>query len=312
MDRKILRVWLQMAGHDLHPVSRNLAATARALGEAYLTQGVLFCNGLSGEESLQNTGLDEILAVEVPGCGGFYPELQAKLLTELEPAEIILFPATPEGRTLSAMLGARLHTGVTADCTDLRFDAEGRLLQTRPAFSGNRLATIVTGTDPQIASLRFAMPVLEPTVKTKIIRLPLAEQPPYPARWLDSVNQEKESKDLVIAVGGGIRQRQDLDVFFSLADHLGAELCCSRALVERGWMPRSRQIGLSGKTVRAGTLVTFGISGSVQFRAGLAEVGKLIAVDSNPNAPIMGLADLPIQGDLYEISRELEALLQAQ
>lgn len=307
MNRKIFRVWLQLSDRGLHPISQNVISTARALGGGFRTQGVLFTEKLTDEGELQQSGLDEILVVEGPAFGGFCPEAQAQVLKALEPSEILLFPATPEGRTLSSMTAALLHTGVTADCTSLSFREDGRLLQVRPAFSGSRMATIVTERNPQIASLRFSMPASEPKGDTMIQRISRPDMAPYEMAWVDRVCQNREKKDLILAVGGGIRRQEDLELFSNLAEKLGGELCCSRALVDRGWMPRACQIGLSGRSIDAKTLLTFGISGSVQFQAGLGQVERLIAVDLNPQAPILGLADLPIQGDLYAIG---EALLR--
>ena len=310
MSEKIMRVWLQLAGNRLHPVSRQMITTVRALGQQYLTQGVVLSQLPVPEQNLLHSGLDEILTIEGPGFGGFCPEAQTKVLCGLETPEILLFPATPEGRTLSAMAAARLKTGVTADCTALSFREDGRLLQTRPAFSGNRMATIVTETKPQIASLRFGMSAPEPVGLTRIQHISSPELPDYEMRWLDRSCQQEEKQKLILAVGGAVRQKQDLEGFFLLAQALGGELCCSRALVDRGWMPRSRQIGLSGRTVKTQVLAAFGISGSVQFQAGLSQVDRLIAVDLNPDTALMFRADLPIVGDLYEIAGAMKKLLE--
>lgn len=312
MDRRLLRVYVQLDGERIHPVSRAVITTARALGKNYVTQGVAFGDGVWDLQGLEETGLDECILAEGPGFGQFLPEAQVEFLSNMEESEIFLFPATPEGRTLSSMTAALLHTGVTADCTALDFQEDGRLLQTRPAFSGDRMATIVTRTRPQMASLRFGMAVEEPEKKTPVIRVQVPTAPAYRAIWEDLACQEDRKQKLVLAVGGGLRQKEDLEIFKKLAGSLNCELCCSRVLVDRGWMEKKQQIGLSGRSLRAGTLVTFGISGSQQFLAGLQQVDCLIAVDENPSAPILGRADIPLLGDLYAIAQSMTGVLMGE
>ena len=328
---KNLTVYLQADANGLHPISKKIVTTARALGvqAGYETRGILFSTKLTPkvESQLTSSGLNRVTVLEHPGYDAFIPEQQISALVEnWDPeTEIFLVPATPEGRTLSSMLAARLKTGVTADCTELSFTEDGLLLQTRPAFSGNMMASIVTKhTRPQIASLRFSTEVEETVEKTEIIRrngpefVPYSEIQPefstnpetkfiYRTQWLDRTGDSSgaEKFHVVVAVGGGLRDKADLELFRTLAEKLGADLCCSRALVDRGWMPRKAQIGLSGHSVSPDLLIAFGISGSVQFRAGLEQVGKLCAVNSDPDAPLMKLADLPLAGDLYEVAKSI-------
>ena len=305
MTEKILRVFLQIQGKNLHPVSRNILTTGRKLGAegGCETEGVLFTEVLSreAEEMLKDSGLQKILVFTGSGLGNFIPEQQAEVLKELSEPEIFLFPATPEGRTLSAMLGAVYHTGVTADCTALTLTEEG-LLQTRPAFLGNRRADILTKTRPQIASLRFSSPVPARKEKTEVIRKQVKIPELYPVSWLDQAEFSEKEKKTVLVLGGGIEKKEDLGLFKALAEKLNAELFCSRVLVDRGWMPRSRQVGLSGCSLSAELLIALGVSGSLQFQAGLQKIQHLCAVDVNPHTPLMALADTPIQGDLYEIA----------
>ena len=305
----ILRVYLQLQGDRLHPVSEKILSTARKLGQGFLTEGTVFVPALSGsgEEVLRSSGLNRVRVFEGDCFAGFLPEIQAEILENLEASEVLLFPATPEGRALSSMTAARLHTGVTADCTALSFTEEGLLLQTRPAFGGNRMAEIVTKTArPQIASLRFSMPVEGIPAETEIVRKTVQGQEMYPVSWLDRAEQDEKHGPVILAAGGGLREKEDLKRVSLLADSLGAELFCSRALVDRGWMPRSRQIGLSGQSVSAELLITLGISGSVQFLAGLDQITHLCAVDADPHTPLMERADTPIQCDLYALLDALE------
>lgn len=309
-----LVVLLQAFPRSLHPISRKILTTARALGEQRSgpVRGVLFCPELGPEleEELKAAGLDEVLVLEGEKYRPFVPEDQACALAELvrDRADVVLVPATPEGRAVSSMLAAMLHTGVTADCTRLSFTEDGLLLQTRPAFSGSMMASILTRTArPQIASLRFASPVEGPAGETVITRMEDPDgTPAYEARWLDMVDGAGRGTDeFILAVGGGLRAKEDLDRFRELAEALGAGLCCSRALVDRGWLSRDHQIGLSGRSVSPKLLITFGISGSVQFRAGLERVEKLCVVDTDPESPLMKRADLPLVGDLYAVAQAM-------
>ena len=312
MDRKCLRVYLEFSERGLHPISQAIAATALSLGSAggYDTQGILFTETLSEckKTELEATGLSEILVYTGENFRGFLPEIQSDILEQLEKPEIFLFPSTPEGRILSSMMGARLHTGVTADCTALSFTQDGRLLQTRPAFSGTRQAQILTERGPQLASLRFGSPVLQIRSASVVKEIPAEKRECYSVSWLVHSTQSREKYKIVLALGGGIQKKEDLFLFEALAEKLGAELKCSRCLVDRGWLGREKQIGLSGDRISAKLLIAFGISGSLQFQAGLGEIGRLCVVDVNPSTALMAMADTPIQGDLYEIA---EALMEA-
>ena len=312
--RPYLTVLLQAFPEALHPISRAVLTTAIRLSRegGYTCRGVLFTaepsEALAAE--LKTCGLDEVLWVQGSAFSAFIPEEQTRELAQLagEDSDVLLFPATPEGRALSAMTASVLHTGVTADCTELSFNEEGLLVQTRPAFSGTMMASILTGeTRPQIASLRFGSKVEPNGDETKLTVLHREPSAPlYETEWTERVDAPREeAKEIILAVGGGLKEKDDLDLFRKLADKLGAELCCSRILVERGWLPRSCQIGLSGRSVEPRVLIAFGISGSVQFRAGLGAVGTLCAVNTDPNAPLMKLADLPLTGDLYGLARAM-------
>ena len=309
MAEKILRVYLQLTDRGLHPLSRKILTTARALSAegSLRAEGVTFTDFLSlpQREALEHCGLEKVTVWEGEAFAGFLPESQLLSLKTMEIPKIFLFPATPEGRTLSAMLGAALSTGVTADCTALSFTETGNLLQTRPAFSGSRLAQILTKTEPVIASLRFGMPVPEPRGKTKLQICQGEKQGAYPAAWLDRAVQREEKLDAALVIGGGIRKKEDIPLFEDLAKELGAELYCSRVLTDRGWMEKSRQIGLSGGTLSAKLVIALGISGSLPFQAGLGEIDHLVAVDQNPDTALMARADTPIEADLYQVADAL-------
>lgn len=313
-EQKEILVLLQAFPRSLHPISKKIVTTARALGAERNgpVRCVLFCPELNEEleQELSDSGLDEVMVLEGERYRPFIPEHQARALAGLagDRADVVLVPATPEGRAVSSMLAAILHTGVTADCTQLSFTENGLLLQTRPAFSGSMMASIVTKTArPQIASLRFSTPMDPPVDKTPVIRRKdPAEPAPYPVEWIELVGENRSGAgEFILAVGGGLRAKEDVELFRTLAEAMGADLCCSRALVDRGWLSRDHQIGLSGQSVSSRLLLTFGISGSVQFRAGLEEVERLCVVDTDPESPLMKRADLPLVGDLYAVAQAM-------
>lgn len=312
---------LQPLGGAVHPISLKTAAAAAALAQASGRRalGAICAEMLAPgmREALERCGLEAVTVLRGP-FGGFLAEEQCRALAdyieELRP-DVVLAGATPEGRALAALLAARLRAGVTADCTALLLPEDGLLRQTRPAFGGDVMAEIVTPTArPQIATLRYGGDAIADAAHSTRIAVRSVSLTPadgVTVEWVERVGTANADARVIIAIGGGIRARGDIALFARLAERVGAELCCSRALVERGWMPRSAQIGLSGRSVSARLLITLGVSGSVQFQAGISSVGRLCAVADDASAPILRVADVPILGDLYEVVRELDALLAA-
>lgn len=318
MKRNTLSVWIQIFQDCVHPISKKVIKTAVSLGKEknYETIGVIFTPLLSDKikEELRFSGLSKIIVFENSMFSSFIPENEAENFCHClgECSDIILVPATPEGRTLSSMIAAMLKTGVTADCTELNFDSDGLLVQTRPAFSGNIMASIITkNARPQIASLRFSKEIEKAEKPTKfILKKDAVCKIEYEAQWLDTVNSEdNEKRDIIIAIGAGVKEKNDIELFKKLADKIGARLCCSRILVDRGWMQRKNQIGLSGRSVSPKLLITFGISGSIQFRAGLENIHRIVSVNTDRDAPIMKIADVPVVADIYETCEEMFKLL---
>ncbi|WP_195268374.1 electron transfer flavoprotein subunit alpha/FixB family protein [Eubacterium sp. 1001713B170207_170306_E7] len=310
-------IYLQEGLGGLHPVCAELAAKAGELaGE---TAGVLICAGLTPElrQALRRSGLRRVYLYSAPDAGMFCLERHRAAVTDcvrrLEP-EILLFGATLEGRSLAPTVGAAFRTGVTADCTGLELNREGQLVQTRPAFGGRIMASILTKTArPQIATVRQGVFKASSgaAADCEIIPCGLPEAPgPRLAieAGSDAPLPEQERRPVVVAVGGGLRDKADLALFEHLAERLDADLMCSRVLVERGFLPQSRQIGLSGSAISAELLLCFGISGSVQFLSGVKSVGRLCAVNEDRDAEIMKNADYPVLGDLYGVAR---AMLEA-
>ena len=309
-----LVVFLQSFPDVLHPISKAILSTALSLSKKkdLETIGILCLSKVEDSllEKLKHSGLSKCLIYKDAAFDAFIPEHMASLFCNIATdAEIALFPATPEGRTLSSMVAAKLHTGVTADCTALSFTEDGFLLQTRPAFSGNLFASILNKkTKPQIASLRFASPIVSPILReTKVEILPPAFslESPYVASWLEKNGQAENEKDVILALGNGLSKKEDIAFFEAVAKKISATLYVSRALVDNGFFPKSKQIGLSGQSVSPKFLLTFGISGSVQFMAGLQNVGTLCSVNLDKDAPILKAADIPIVSDMYAVAKAI-------
>lgn len=238
-----------------------------------------------------------------------YTAVLNDLVTELKPG-IILIGATQVGRSLAPRLATRLRTGLTADCTILDVKPNGDLIQTRPAFGGNVMAQIITPRHrPQLA-----------TVRPKVMA-PAAKDPSHPkqvfirevkAEFLDSgisflsiLPKPKETSiteaEVIVAVGRGLKKADDLTLIEELAKSLNGMVAVTRPLVEAGWANYTRQVGLSGRTVRPKLYIACGISGAIQHVAGMSGSDLIFAINKDPEAPIFQVAHFGLVGDFYEI-----------
>jgi electron transfer flavoprotein alpha subunit len=214
------------------------------------------------------------------------------------------------------------HTGLTADCTGLEIDPdEGNLLQTRPAFGGNVMATIVTRRHrPQMATVRPR--VMTPPQRTDD-STPRVEHWRPPADLLEGPDAEilgltmvaEDTADLaeaevLVAGGRGMGGPEGFEMLWELADLVGGEVAASRAAVDAGWAPYARQVGQTGKTVQPDLYLAVGISGAVQHRAGMQSSGCIIAVNVDPNAPIFQIGDYGVVGDYREVLPKLIRVLR--
>jgi electron transfer flavoprotein alpha subunit len=315
----LILILLQPYLSGVHPISLELAAVAHRLaGETgFKTAGVFIAGGRGSklsaavEEQLRGCGLEEVYLYLDERFRSFIPEQYAAALLHcvsvLRPG-ILLVGATPEGRILAPLAAVPLETGVTADCTELTVDTDagGLLVQTRPAFGGNLMARIITPeARPQIATVRYGIfRAGEAAGNARLLPAGAGPLPPPQTRIeeITALSADEKEADYVLALGGGIRTREDIALFRRLSGDMGAALMCSRSLVERGWLPQSLQIGLSGHRIAPRLLITLGISGSVQFMAGIQGAKKICAVNTDPAAPILRVADIPLVCDLYQIA----------
>jgi electron transfer flavoprotein alpha subunit len=228
--------------------------------------------------------------------------------------EIMLMGATGLGRDLAGAVATKLGTGLTADCTGLAIDDRGFLLQTRPAFGGNIMATILTErTRPQMATVRphvMSLPEVDATRSGEIIRefIPIKEED-VAVKVLQVVEDAGEgaecidlaAAEVIVSGGRGMRAKENFSLLQQLADELGGIVSCSRAAVEAGWMPLERQVGQTGKTVRPKIYIACGISGAIQHLAGMQGSDVIIAINQDREAPIFEVANYGIVGDVFQL-----------
>ena len=222
----------------------------------------------------------------------------------------ILVGATTVGRELAPRVAARFKTGLTADCTILDINEETDLIQIRPAFGGNIMAQIVTPNNrPQLATVRYKVmnsPERSDEIHgEKIICKIDGKKLETSTEVLEISPKEKvktiESADVIVAVGRGVKSKDDIKIFEKLANLLGGEIACTRPLIEAGWLDAKHQLGLSGRTVRPRLIIACGISGAVQFTAGMNNSEYIFAINKDEKAPIFKVAHYGITGDIYEI-----------
>jgi electron transfer flavoprotein alpha subunit len=273
---------------------------------------------------LEGFPVDAVHVVQDAALGeyrdGPYAGALAHLVMQRRP-EVVLAGATAQGRSLMPRVAILCRTGLTADCTGLEIDPQTRLLlQTRPAFGGNLMATILTRRHrPQMATVRpkvMSAPVREGAARPIVRRWTVPEELLLsPVEVVSKTGSERESvniadADALVAGGRGIGGAEGFELLRELAEALGAELAASRAVVDAGWMPYERQVGQTGKTVQPALYVAVGISGSVQHRAGMQSSGTIVAVNSDPAAPIFQAADYGIVGDYRQVVPELIASIR--
>ena len=264
-------------------------------------------------QDLLKYGLDKVYVYDYPELKYFsiepYAAAVGDAIAKLRPS-ILLIGATSIGRSLAPVLAVRFRTGLTADCTVLDVKENGDLVQIRPAFGGNIMAQIVTPRHrPQMATVRYKVmepAVASPAVQGEVVVCSLTpEQLQSKVKVLQVTPKPEEASitdaEVIVAVGRGIRSEGDLQLAAELAQLLGGQLGATRPLVENGWLPYTRQIGLSGRTVRPKLLIACGISGAVQFVAGMGNAEQIYAINTDPNAPIFNVATHAIVGDLYQV-----------
>ena len=249
-----------------------------------------------------------------------YAKVISQLIGEHKP-NIFLIGATTIGRDLAPRVSMRLNLGLTADCTELTIDpTDGSLLQTRPAFGGNVMATIRTPySRPQMATVRPG--VMEAkrtdgsspcTITEK--KVTLLDKDALTG-VLEVAREQRKGVNLcdaavIVAGGRGMGSKEGMECLFALAEDLGGEVAGTRMVIEEGWLPVERQVGQTGQTVRPELYIACGISGAIQHRAGMLNSRYVIAINNDERAPIFQVADWGIVGDLHEVVPRLNRALK--
>ena len=259
-------------------------------------------------------GADTVLRVDAPELATYVTEPYAQAIYQIirdNKPSIVLIGATTIGRDLGPRLSARVETGLTADCTGLEISEERDLLMTRPAFGGNLMATIICKEHrPQMSTVRpgvMRMGQRDENRKGTIEDVKINfDKSKFRVRVLETVKQTKNLVDIteahvLISGGRGVGNAEGFDMLRAMANTIGAEVSASRAMVDAGVLGHERQVGQTGKTVRADLYFAMGISGAIQHLAGMEESEYIIAINKDKFAPIFNVADLGIVGDVRKI-----------
>lgn len=309
-------------------VSMELMCKARELAHALgvgVDAAVIGAGNGYEKESLGRYGCGRALVVEHPGLNEFtsipYARVLTQVITRYEP-QIVLFGATTTGRDLAPRVASELQCGLTADCTDLQIGEhkskgtvyKNTLLQIRPAFGGNIVATIVSPESrPSMATVRegvMSRRELDSWHPAQVISeaMDLTEAD-FPTRILEMERKEKsvdlKKAQIIVSAGMGAADPQALQLVYELARVLGGVVGASRPVVDAGIVPKEHQVGQTGTTVRPTLYIACGISGQIQHRAGMMEAKRIIAINSDSQAPIFDIAHYAIVGDVKQVIQQM-------
>ncbi len=306
---------------ELDPVSLELLGEAQQLAQALgQTVGAILPGKDIGDltATLARYGAEKIYLADHEQLASYQTEVYAEVIADLvalHKPEILLVGATSRGRELAPRLARRLKTGLTADCTALTIDPEEKiLLQTRPAFGGNIMATIACRySRPQMATVRPG--VMQPCERKRenpveIINYDVKPVEKPAVTILEAIREAKKKVRLgeakvIVAGGRGTGGEVGFKLIEKLAEEFGGEVAGTRIAVEEGWVPVERQVGQTGQSVRPELYIACGISGAIQHRAGMLNSRYIIAINKDPGAPIFSVADWGIVGDLHQIIPEM-------
>jgi len=319
-------VWVFVEQRNGKPaeVSLELLSKGKKLAETLKSslKAVIIGNNIRhiAEETFQY-GADEAIIVDHPELEQFRTMPYGRVMNELvggAKPRIVLFGATIIGRDLAPRIASFTKSGLTADCTDLQIsdvkylkqDYKDLLLQIRPAFGGNIIATIITPeVEVQMATVREGVMKMEPLsspVKGKITEVPYIHDTIDDLVKIIEQHREENKVNLkaapvIVAGGYGLGCKENFEMLRELAHLVGGEIAGSRAAVDAGYITPDRQVGQTGVTVRPKLYIACGISGAIQHRAGMQESNKIIAINSDPDAPIFGVAHYGIVGDCMQV-----------
>jgi len=309
-------VYIDHIEGDIHPVSFELIGKARQMADkiGHPVHCLLMGNNISEiAEQVLHYGADEVFVYDKPQLHDFRIEPYAAVFEDYinkNKPSIILVGGTTVGRSLAPRVAARFRTGLTADCTILDVQENTDLDQIRPAYGGNIMAHIHTPNHrPQFATVRYKIFDAPERTEKKYGKLTLCEIADEKLESKITVIEVKkkekvksiEDADVIVVAGRALKKEEDLKMVYELADELGAMVATTRPLIEAGWMDARLQIGLSGRTVKPKLIITCGVSGAIQFVAGMNNSDMIISINEDPKAQIFDVAHYAIVGDIYEI-----------
>ncbi len=313
-----IMVFIEQRDNVVQKVSMELLGKGRELADTLgvgVTAAVLGHNIENLAQDLIAHGADKVVMVDHEMLKLYVTEPYTKALFSIvqeEKPEIVLFGATSIGRDLAPKVSARVHTGLTADCTSLEIEEETRnLLMTRPAFGGNIMATIICPDfRPQMSTVRPGvmqkMAADHSRTGTVVKHDAGLVASDMNVEILEYVKETKakaniEEAGILISAGRGVGSKENIEPLFELSNTIGGLVSGSRAVIDLGWLDKDRQVGQTGKTVRPDVYFACGISGAIQHIAGMEESEFIIAINKNPEAAIFEVADLGIVGDVGKV-----------
>ena len=336
-EYKGVYIYAQQVDNKLSDIAFELVGKAKELAadlNTEVTAVLLGSNVKALATELGEYGADKVIVVDNPALETYrtepYAQALVSVINEYKP-EIMLVGATAIGRDLGPTVSARVKTGLTADCTKLEIgdfpinampgqeQKHNQLLMTRPAFGGNTIATIACPDNrPQMATVRpGVMQKIDPIegAKAEVIEYNPGFTPDNKyVEIMDIVKSVTDTVDImdakILVSGGRGVGEEGFGMLKELAEVLGGEVSCSRAVVDNGWQPRDIQVGQTGKTVRPNVYFAIGISGAIQHVAGMEESDIIIAINKDETAPIFDVADYGIVGDLNKIVPKLTEALK--
>jgi len=320
-------VYVDHTDGEIHPVTMELIGKAKELAVA--VDFPVYCVFIGYQitekaKELLHYGVDEVFVYDEAELKDFriepYAAAFADFVNRIRPSSLLV-GATTMGRSLAPRVAARFRTGLTADCTKLEMKENTDLVQIRPAFGGNIMAQILcTRTRPQMATVRYkVMSAPDRSMETKgritvckIDGTELNSGIEVIKVTKKAVEVDISDAEVIIAVGRALKSEKDMSMVKELAELLGAKIAGTRPLIEAGLINAKQQIGLSGRTVKPKLIITLGVSGSVQFAAGMNGAEQIFAVNSDPHASIFNIAHYGIVGDIYEIVPQLIREIKSQ
>ena len=319
-------VWVEQYNHQAGSISWEMMGEGRKLADRRGTTLSACVLGYQAEPIARQAiayGADRVFLVDDPTLEVYRTDPYARILVELVrkyKPEIFLLGASTRGRDLAGAVATYIYTGLTADCTGLEIE-EGTnlLLQIRPAFGGNIMATIKCPDHrPQMATVRhhvFEMPVPDESREGQIIReSPVLPEDRIASKVLDLIVEKNEvnlaDAKIIVSGGRGLKGPEGFSILHELADVLGGAVGASRAAVDAGWISYAHQVGQTGRTVRPDLYIACGISGAIQHQAGMRTSKVIVAINKDPEAPIFQIADYGIVGDLFTVVPALTRALK--